>query len=654
MAINKITIDKIASQAIEEISFARDYKQGKVSNWQKNEDAYYSKKRKLKEARANVNLGRMQEFVHTLLSKIDNPLVFKFVKRKNSQLKRVELLNSLRQRDQDEDMWDMKDIVGKKQAIIYGRAVYSYFADSINGRYVPHLEPIDVYDFLIDPSCGGIDIEEARYLGSYSVMLDRRQLKEGVKNKIYNKKAVDQLLAGSGNAGEETQEETNKKTREYAQSTLGHKENNDRTKFKFWRWFTTYQEDGLRYYLLMDNHGNCIRCEPLQEVFLPTEKYPLGAWPIWTWAAFPDLTEFWTPSYCDYAREIFMAQDVSINQMLDNAEAINKPQKVVNVSAIENLSQLKYRRDGFILTKGDYDANRAIQTLQTPSIRTPLDVFQILEGIQEKASGVTAGSAGVADERGKVGIYEGNQAATADRFGLLNKSYSHGYKRFGRLYEMGVRQHLVKKTAIDIIGPDGIEVKEVKRSDIFKKTDEFALSVEASNAQTLSSIQDKTAKINFLNSQTANPLINQKKAFEIKAGIAGLSEDEIGQLLDTSFYGNSELMSEADADIEGLLEGEDVPLNYLANNAYKQKLVNYMRDHQADMSKKQFAVMAMYVDQLEPIIMRNEARAVQAEANKALTEGGGALPKGDVVAEEGATELLEEPTQLSDSISPQV
>jgi hypothetical protein len=38
----------------------------------------------------------MQEFVHTWLSKIDNPLTFKFTKRKESQLKRVERLNALR------------------------------------------------------------------------------------------------------------------------------------------------------------------------------------------------------------------------------------------------------------------------------------------------------------------------------------------------------------------------------------------------------------------------------------------------------------------------------------------------------------------------------------------------------------------------------
>lgn len=631
--MNKITIEKIASQALQEIQFARTYKQGKISNWNINEEMYYGRKRKTTESRANVSLGRMQEFVHTLLSKIDNPLVFKYVKRKNSQLKRVENLNSLRKADAKKDFWDIKDIVGKKQGIIYGRSIYSYYADSING-YRAHLEPIDVYDFLIDPSCGGIDIEEARFLGSYSVELDKRQLKEGRKNGLYLRFAVDELLDGSGNANDFTQEETNKLKRTYDQNTIGQKEISDPTKYKFWRWFTTYQEDGERYYLLMDNNGRCIRCEKLTDIFDPTPDFPLGAWPIWTWAAFPDMTEFWTPSYCDYARELFMAQDVSINQMLDNAEAINKPMKIVNVSAIENLSSLKYRRDGIIPTKGDYDASRAIQVIQTPSIRTPIDVFQILEGIQEKASGVTAGAKGVADEEGRVGIYEGNQAATADRFGLLNKSYSFGYDRFSKLYELGVRQHLTKKIAIDIVGPDGVEVKQVSRRDIFHDNEEFSVLVEASNAQEMTSIQDKTAKINFLTAQVNNQNINQKKAFEMQAHIAGFNEDEIQQLLDTSFYGNSELMSECDRDIERLLDGEKIKPNFAANNAYRQKLVSYMVDHEEDLSEKEFAALSDYFVLLEPIVMRNEARTMQNELTEEMKQGGRQVDGETVVKEQ--------------------
>jgi len=330
MSFNKTTIDKIASQVLNEIQENRTFKQGKVGNWKLNEDMYYGRKVKSNDSRANVDLGRMQEFVHTLLSKIDNPLVFKFAKRKNSQLKRVARLNGLRQIDQDNDNWDIKDIVGKKQAIIYGRAIYSYYADSIDNIYQPHLEPLDVYSFLIDKSCGGIEIEEARNMGDYSVTLDKKQLKDGVKNNGFIKANVELLLEGAGNADDATQEETNKQGRTQDQNTIGKKSSSDPTKFKFWRWFTTYQEDGLRYYLLMDNNGRCIKSVPLTEMFPMNKYFPQGAWPYWTWAAFPDLTEFWTPSYCDYAREIFMTQNVSINQMLDNAEAINKPQQIVN------------------------------------------------------------------------------------------------------------------------------------------------------------------------------------------------------------------------------------------------------------------------------------------------------------------------------------
>lgn len=94
MAINFETRQRIIAQALQELDFARTYKQGKTKNWRTNEDLYYSRKLNTETARANVDLGQMSSFVHTLLSKIDNPLVFKFVKRKEAQLKRFLNINS--------------------------------------------------------------------------------------------------------------------------------------------------------------------------------------------------------------------------------------------------------------------------------------------------------------------------------------------------------------------------------------------------------------------------------------------------------------------------------------------------------------------------------------------------------------------------------
>ena len=270
-------IQKIESQAIKEISFARQYKQGKISNWQKNEQMYYGKKVKSEESRANVDLGRMQEFVHTLLSKIDNPLVFKYTKRKEAQLKRVELLNSLRAIDQNINFWDIKDIVGKKQAIMYGRAIYAYYADSVNG-YQSHLENIDCYDFLIDPSAGGLDIELAMFLGDYGVVKTRQELESGATTGEYIKENVNSLLQGAGNNNESTQETTNKQSRTYDQNTTSPKEMQSDDKFKFWRWFTTFE--GERYMLLLnEKSGSTIKISKLTDV-CASGLYPyLGSLP---------------------------------------------------------------------------------------------------------------------------------------------------------------------------------------------------------------------------------------------------------------------------------------------------------------------------------------------------------------------------------------
>lgn len=606
--ISKEIRDEIVAQSLREIDFSRTYKQGKITNWQKNEQMLYGRKQKTDDARANIELGRMNEFVSSLLSKIDTPLAFKYAKRKLSQKKRVDRLNALVAYDNQRDYWGIKDLVGKKQAIVYGRAIYCYYAESPNGIYKPHLENVDVYDFLIDPSAGGVDLERAMYMGRYGVVKTKAQLKQGIKDGIYLRYETQNLVNGASNADEKTREEVNKQPRQTDQGTWTvNREISDSEKFKFWEWYTTY--DGVRYYVCMTNDGEAIRIEELKDIF------ETGEYPFWSYAAFMDLTEFWTPSYCDYVREVFMAQSVSINQMFDNAEQINRPQKVVNVNAIEALSDLKFRRDGIIRTKNNFDADKAIQLLRVPSIDTPIKVYQILDTIQEKASGVTAASKGLADED-KVGIYEGNAANAADRFGLFNKGYSFGYRRFATLYENGVREHLRKKVAVDILGPDGVEIEEIGYSDIFRKNDSFAVLVESSDAETAMSAVDKRTKIAFLTAQTGNPIQNQKKAYETQAKIAGFDDEVIKQLMDTSEFGDADIMSEADRDIEMILDGKQVRPNSAATTAYMQRFVDYTTDNQEDISEKQFMDLVAYMELVKPIAIRNMARSAMLSATQ--------------------------------------
>ena len=467
-----------------------------------------------------------------------------------------------------------------------------------------------MYDFLIDPSAGGLDIEKGRFMGDYGVVLSREEIKAGVKDKMYLKTEADKLLAGKGNNTESTQETTNAKNRTNAVGTnTQDREMESEDKFKFWRWGTTYK--GKRYFLLLSETGStAIEVTELQD------KFKSGLWWYWTWAAFLDLTEFWTPSYCDYVRELFMAQAVSINQMLDNGEQITKPQTIVNVSAIENLAELKYRRNGIIKVKGAFDATKAVIRVPVSPIETPIKVFQTLEAIQEKSSGVTAAAQGVAENKSttKVSIYEGNEAAVADRFGLLNKSYAFGYKRFATLYRHGVDEHLVKKTAIDILGPDGVSVEMVSRRDIFRKDEGFGVAVEASNAELALSTEEKKAKLEFLRTQGGIPVQpgmqvqNPKKAYEIGASIAGFDDETIRQLQDTSDFGNTSLMAKAERDIERILDGEFVEPNQAATTAYKQRIVDYLTANEEAITTEQFTMLVAYADSLDEVIARNMTR----------------------------------------------
>jgi hypothetical protein len=138
--------------------------------------------------------------------------------------------------------------------------------------------------------------------------------------------------------------------------------------------------------------------------------------------------------------------------------------------------------------------------------------------------------------------------------------------------------------------------------------------VESSNAETALSEVEKRTKIAFLNSQAANPIQNSQKAYEIQATIAGFDEETIRQLQDKSQYGDANLMSEAERDIEAILDGKVMKPNQAANNAYKQRFVDYMTDNQEDITEEQFKSLVEYVDSLETIIYRNMTR----QANEQL------------------------------------
>jgi len=642
--------DELRDQALEEIAFDRQAKKAKMTSWWKNEDLYYSKKALIPETeRANVNLNEAQSFVTTFLSKINVPYNFKYVKGEEADLKAARRANAIKDKDAKLGRWSFKIMLARIQLILYGRYIFEYHADSINGKYGSHLTNVDVYQFLIDPSCGGEDIEKAFHLGRGNIVKSKEDLEAGIKSGKYLKEETKALIDGDGNLSDETEEDRNSKNRWHALLFSQTRVLNRPDQWKFWEWYTTYK--GVRYYVLItEQGGQAIRIIPLKEMFKS------GKYPFFSAAAYPDLTEFWTPSPLDGVREAIYAKSTAINQMLDNGEAINRPMKAFDVDAIKNPALLKYRKDGLIPVKAGTDVQKAIQFFPTVPITTAIEVYDKLDEVIGLNSGVTSATKGQAQEK-EVGIYEGNQASISDRFSLYSDSEADAQQRFAELYLDGLDEHLKSKIAIEMIGIDGVEFEEVSRKEL-KRNKDFDVMVITAGAEEKMQTVEKKNKLTFLSAKGADTsgIYNKKIMAEMEASIAGFSQDEIKAMTDTKNDENAELMSECAGDIQDLLAGEDVLPNQMANTAYLQKFKDYMKDNSDYMIKHPDTAARMfeYMNALTPIIAANMAEMLDQTLGKeglismpgqaSGIQPGQAMVPGSPVADAGETKAVDQMT----------
>lgn len=646
MGKHQSTIEEIAAQALKEIAFAEQYKRKRVGEWNVIEDMYYARKVKQKDTRADVELAKAQGFVNTLLSKIDNPLTFKYMPGEMGDRKKAQLMNAVKDKDAKVGRWNFKDLLGKRQAIIYGRAIYLYYAEQKDGEYRSCMELIDPKDFLIDPAAGGLDIEKALYLGWWNTRISRVDLEKGMKDGTYIAKAAKELLDGNGNATEQPQVEIDKQNRFAAFSTVGNRDMERDDLFKCYSWFTTFQKDGKRYYLVLTKSGQVVRCEEWKKV------QRSNLYPVWSWATNPDPHEFWTLGSLDYMKDNFLGQRKSINQMLDNAEAINQPLIAVNRELVKNFEQVKSRRTKIIELFGKEKLSDVVQTFQTPSIDTPIKTYQTLDLIAQSESGVTGATRGLSEED-KVGIYEGNIQQAADRFGLLNKCYADGYDRLGTLHKEGVMQHLTKKMAIQIIGPDGMRIKYVTNRNLKPSRADYDIVVESSQAEAQSSALDQKNKLGFLARYDNRPdIANQKVVAELSASIAGFDDETIKRLLDTSDYGTTEMIAQAEEDYQQLILGKEVKPFAGANTAYVQRLIELRQENDDETDMEQEMIVDAYMQEVMPIVEQNMARSLADKVSKVGMMGALGGQPGQPPVQGEAPPLDEMPQETPTSLPP--
>jgi|SRR5581483_9314295 len=617
--------EQIVKQCRAEYDAGLQFRHLREKDWKLAEDQYFNKQAKSLKQRYNVPVPIVPGFVETLLSKVDDPPTLKFEQGEEADYKAAQKVNAFYQQEsQSEDHdWDMIDLDGKKQGILYGRTVDKFYAQS-KPKYKSCLEVVDVYDFIADPIGGG-DLEKHRFCQQDNIFKTKEDLKTGVEAFGYDPKAVEKII----NATSEDKLADNdnmyrsKQSRMMALGMDGITYNYaGQSLYKFIEAGTTWK--GERYYVLFNYEtGIAVKCVPLKEVFKS------NLWWFTSWATHRDIFNFWSKAPVDDIVPLAEMVRVLVNQELDNRQKKNWGMRAYDPDVFPDPSQLQWRPDGLVATKAKVSLQQTIQSgiyeFQTPELQGTINLVEYIDGVIGQKTGVTADTQGQSSED-KVGIYYGNLKQVADRLGLYNKSYKKNWAAIGRRYVWGLFEHLRTPEAVRIIGEQGAEWDELKRMEI---NPDWNIKVQGGNAE-MAEDEVKKKRLQEIMATLAPDellILSPRWRAETKLRAAGVEEDDIRIAFDTQNEGNREILSEASQAIQEILDGKTPKLNRGANTAFVQKILDYAYD--TDLKPNEFESLIAYAQAHLPIAQENMARkAVQVMAQKGIppTRLGGSQP----------------------------
>jgi len=644
--------EDILKQVRAEYDAGLQFRHLREKEWKLAEDQYFNKQAKSLKQRYNIPIPIVPGFVETLLSKVDDPPSIKYEGAEEADYKAAQKVNALYQVEcqKDDYDWEMVDLDIKKTAILYGRGIGKFYAQS-KPKYKSKLEPVDVYDFIADPIGGG-NLDDHRFCGQDNIFKTKEDLKLGVENGIYDAKAVEKII--NATSADKLVDNDNmyrsKQSRLMALGLDGITYNYaGQNLYKFIEFGTMWK--GERFYVLFNYEtGVGIRVSPLKEVF------ESELWWFASWATHRDTFNFWSKAPVDDIIPLAEMARVLINQEMDNRQKKNWNMRAFDPEVFPNPSEFAWRPDGLIATKSGASKLAAISNgvyqFETPELNGTINLVEYIDNLIGQKTGVTADAQGQSGED-KVGIYYGNMQQVADRLGLYNKSYKKFWSAIGRRYVWGLKEHLRSAIAVKIIGEKGAEWDELKRGEINLEWD---IKIQGGNAEMTQDEMKKKRLQEIMATLTPDELMitSPRWRAEQKLRIGGIEEDEIRMAFDMQNEGNREILAEASLLIQDCLKGKPWKINRGANTAFVQKIMDYAYD--TDVKDEEFNKLIEIAQAHLPIAAENAARkAVQMNAQQGIPPQGQPVPVGtgtDAAPNtiEGTAAQSQELTQMAPSL----
>jgi hypothetical protein len=604
--------EQIAKQCRAEYEAGLLYRKDREKQWNMIEDHYFNRVKKNIKGKFNVPVPILPGFVDTWQAEMARHVTLNFEQQESADYKPAKKATALYVaiKNKDDYDWDMADTDGKKLAAMYGRAIFSYHAQS-KPEYKSNLFPIDPYDFIASPTGGG-NLEAHLFVQRDNLFRGKEELKTGVEQGIYDKTNVEKLI--NATKSDKLVENDNlyhsKQNRLVALGLNGITYNYaGQDLYKFIEAGTTWK--GKRYYCLFNYEtGLAIRCQPLKEVF------ESELWWFTSWATHRDTFNFWSKSPCDDMVPLAEMIRILVNQEFDNRNKRNYGQRAYDPEIFSNPEKLEWRPDGLVEANTKLGAKKiadGVYSFETPELNGTINLVEWIDNTLKEKTGINSESQGQSDQD-KVGIAYLNVQQSAKRTALTYESYTKCWQGIGRRFLWGLSEHLRTPMAVKIIGEEGEEWDEIARREI--KTD-WNIRVEGGNEELEKDAVQKKQLKEILETFQPDELAVTSPKWRVKTKLqaAGVEDDDIRSAFDLEGDYNKEILSEASQMIQDCLAGKKVKLNRGATPAFVQKIVDYATDTELDDAEYE-KLMALAEAHL-PIAQENMARkAVQVMAQR--------------------------------------
>lgn len=597
MQLSKTKREALLTQVIEERSHALKYRQKRENKWAEVDDLYFGKKKASLVTRANIHIPKVYGTIETFISKTDDPPYIYFEAMEEGDRPKAPKLNALLKHFSNKEDWELKDIMAKKQAAMYGRTIYKKFSDS-KGGFSDYLDVIDVLDYLIDPMAGGVSpMTSAKYMGQENLIRSKYELRDDIYDQAAVKRLARKLSADSEADSSQSPKQIRRSALNLSQAVLTSQDSLVLTE-----WYTHFE--GEKYYVLFSpDYMEAVRVEKLSEI-IGADEFPFASW-----AVYPTLSEFWTPGLGELMIETNKVQNIIMSQVIDNNAFRNYGMKAYDATKVPKKSQLTPRPMGIIGVNGN--PNEIIKDITFPDLSNALATYRMLDGIFDSEVGMTSQAKGTPNtKRMSATEFAGLLDQTADRLFTANKTYSNCLKRVAYLFLIGVEQNLKRNQRVRILGAGGYEWKEVSAKDAKGQFD-ILISSGITEEQNKNMERDRFRE--YLRDARANERLNQKFLDEKEAQVMGMDQGEIERLLNPEMEGDWEIIAEAAAENEEMLS-KDIKPNKGATSGHVQKHLDYVM--KTDLPDKIRSRVLKHAQEEVGFVLKN----VEYNASKVITQ----------------------------------